>query len=66
VSKHLEHPSTRIFAPRCRTTGKLRFLSQDAALAYAPLYRDAGIEILRAYPCQFCGEFHLTSEPKRE
>lgn len=52
---------------KCRDTGKLRYRTQTSAehaLAHLLLHVPGQIPC-RAYPCEFCDGWHLTSKPRR-
>lgn len=52
---------------KCRATGKLRYQTMESAkrrLAHL-LLRVPGHYPCRAYPCEHCGGWHLTSRPRR-
>ena len=56
----------KVMPTKCRRTGKVRFRTLlDAKIVLAKRSaRDKGE--VRAYRCQFCHGFHLTSQRKRE
>lgn len=46
----------------CKETGKRKYRSKlDAMFANADLP-----QMKRAYPCEFCGMWHVTHQPKRQ
>lgn len=51
---------------RCGPTGKVRYESHDAAFdgAYRLLEAKPQVKELRAYRCNLCAGWHLTSKPK--
>jgi hypothetical protein len=50
---------------KCPQTGKRSWRHSTAALEHAAkLARDSG-QPIRTYLCNFCGRWHLTSQPKR-
>lgn len=56
------------FKPKCGTTQKTCFHSEDAALARAAEILAAGArdaDGFRAYKCPACGQFHLTKQTAR-
>jgi hypothetical protein len=51
--------------PRCGATRKRMFKSWEAAMQfYRALGEDCRAEQMRAYQCQFCSSFHLTSQER--
>lgn len=52
---------------RCKETGKLRWRSQDQAVAHATTLMasslDAGHRPLNVYRCDFCGDWHVGHRP---
>jgi len=51
--------------PRCGATTKRMFKSWEAATQFiANLGGSMRAEAMRAYRCQFCGQFHITSQHK--
>jgi hypothetical protein len=56
--------------PKCKSTGKVRFPTQIDAMMRASLWiMRAGMGFdkrrMRAYKCDMCGGWHLTSAKKR-
>ena len=50
------------WVPRCGPSGKRMFKSYDAAIQFITgLGPEMRAEFMRAYRCQFCGRFHITS-----
>jgi hypothetical protein len=50
----------------CRRSGKVKFDSHERAMiraANAMAQPGNRCEFLRAYVCEFCGKWHLTSQP---
>jgi hypothetical protein len=46
---------------KCGATRKRIFKSHEAGLEFAATFDDA--ERMRCYKCQYCGCWHLTSQP---
>ena len=51
--------------PRCPVTYKVAFATEDRARAILAERMAAGRFERRCYECEFCGRWHLTSQPAR-
>ena len=68
MRRHGREPKTRSGLGRCAATGKRMFHSQEEALAAADRRLQdphCNAASFRAYPCNQCGRWHLTSQPLR-
>jgi len=50
---------------RCKATGKVAFRDEDDADAALEARKDGARGETRAYPCDHCGGWHLTSQDWR-
>lgn len=46
--------------------GKARYSAGEADRMAKRIAKERNVPTMRAYPCSFCGKWHLTSSPKKE
>jgi len=63
--REIQKKISAVAAVKCGATGKIMFKTHEAALERAAeiMGQDQTASLKRAYKCQYCGKYHITSQP---